>query len=338
MSIQDKFSQLAGKARTAALLAPVQPFLDKLDSYLREQVGAFEPEVQPLVTFTLGHSGKKIRPILVFLGGWQGKGVDVPPSLLRAAAIMEMVHLATLVHDDILDEADTRHEVETVTARFGPHAAVLLGDALFAHALKLAADFPTPEVCRIVAESTRQVCSGEIAQTFARNQDHLTLERYLRMIDLKTAELFASSARLGAFLGNYSPDVVDAIETFARKLGIAYQIYDDLADLIGDQQRAGKTLGTDLASGKRTLPVFYWLEGHPKDQHRQLWEALKTSPPAEIRQNLIDSGAVQRTIEKIEDLLNEAKATLETIADAPPSEMLPPLTGWLRDALARLTR
>lgn len=338
MSIHDKFSQLASKARTAALLAPVQPFLDKLDSYLREQVHEFEPEVQPLVTFTLGHSGKKIRPILVFLGGWQGKGREVPESLLHAAAIMEMVHLATLVHDDILDEADTRHEVKTVTARYGPHAAVLLGDALFAHALKLAADFPTPDVCRIVAESTRQVCSGEIAQTFARNQDNLSMERYFRMIDLKTAELFASSARLGAFLGNYPPETVNAIETFARKLGIAYQIYDDLADLIGDEQRAGKTLGTDLESGKRTLPVLYWLENFPEDQHLELWGNLKSSQPAEIRRQLIDSGSVNRTIAKIEQLLEEATATLQTVADAPPSEMLPPLTVWLQDALARLTR
>ncbi len=337
MSIQEKFSQLANKARTAALLAPVQPFLDQLDGYLREQVAEFEPEVQPLVTFTLGHSGKKIRPILVFIGGWQGKGKEVPESLLRAAAIMEMVHLATLVHDDILDDADTRHEVETVTARYGPHAAVLLGDALFAHALKLAADFPTPEVCRIVAESTRQVCSGEIAQTFARNQNDISVERYLRMIDLKTAELFASSARLGAFLGNYPPKIVDAIETFARKLGIAYQIYDDLADLIGDEQRAGKTLGTDLESGKRTLPVFYWLEDFPKDQHAQLWDDLKSSPPDEIRHKLIESGSVKRTADKIEQLLTEATTILETVAEAPPSEMLPPLTGWLRDALTRLT-
>ncbi len=244
----------------AAVTGPVDGDLERLEAFLRGQVAAFEPEVRPLVEYTLGHSGKKIRPLLVFYGGWR-VGEPASDELVRAAAVVELIHLATLVHDDILDDADMRHRTPTIAARHGADVAVLLGDALFAHALKLASDFPTVVVCQAVSEATRQVCSGEIAQTFARGQTRIALSDYFRMIDLKTAELFAVSARLGAYLRGGSPDLVEAISHFARELGIAYQLYDDVADFLGREDTVGKTLGTDLASGKFTLPVLLFLEG-----------------------------------------------------------------------------
>ena len=243
----------------AAVTGPIEGDLERLEAFLLSQVEAFEPEVRPLVAYTLGHSGKKIRPLLVFYAGWRS-GEAASDELIRAAAVVELIHLATLVHDDILDDAEVRHRTPTVAARHGADVAVLLGDALFAHALKLASDFPTVEVCRAVAEATRQVCSGEIAQCFARGETRLSLPAYYRMIDLKTAELFAVSARLGAFLRSGEPVYVEAIARFARELGIAYQIYDDVADFLGREEAAGKTLGTDLASGKFTLPVLLFLD------------------------------------------------------------------------------
>lgn len=242
-----------------SVLESLGPHFATLDRYLEEQVACFEPEVQPLVRFTLGHSGKKLRPMLVFLSGWNE---NTPPGedLVRAAAIVELVHLATLVHDDILDEADLRHQTETVKARYDPHSAVLLGDALFAHALHLATDYSGNEVCRAVSAATRQVCSGEIAQTFARGNADLTYQSYYRMIDLKTAELFVVSAYLGTLLSGGTEEIQQASQEFARHLGIAYQIFDDCADLLGEERKAGKTLGTDLASGKFTLPFLVWFE------------------------------------------------------------------------------
>lgn len=251
----------------AAVTGPVEDDLRRLEAYLYGQVSEFEPEVQPLVEYTLGHSGKKLRPLLVFYGGWQ-VGEQASDDLIRAGAVVELIHLATLVHDDILDDADMRHRMPTVAAKHGADVAVLLGDALFAHALKLAADFPTVEVCRAVSRATRQVCSGEIAQCFARGETQLSLAAYYRMIDLKTAELFAVSAQLGAFLRGGDPAYVQAISAFARELGIAYQLYDDVADFLGREESAGKTLGTDLESGKFTLPVLLFLaELEPPARH-----------------------------------------------------------------------
>ncbi|MCC5834979.1 MAG: polyprenyl synthetase family protein [Opitutales bacterium] len=335
MSLSDPYNNLASEVNAAEILEPVAGHLEQLEDYLQSQIEAFEPEVQPLVEFTLGHSGKKIRPVLVFLSGYLGEE-EASPELVRAAAIVELVHLATLVHDDILDEADLRHQVETVTARYGPHSAVLLGDALFAHALKLAADYPTPEVCRAVAESTRQVCSGEICQTFARGDGDLSLPTYLRIIDLKTAELFAVSARLGARLSGGSEDWVAAAETFARKLGVAYQIYDDLADIIGREDKAGKTLGTDLESGKLTLPVLYYLEEFEGAERAKAWQEMRNMSHAERLQLLTEKAAVRRTHDYLVAELGAARELLNRFPDLPASACLAPLTLWVESALHKL--
>src|SRR5690606_26504005 len=159
----------------------------------------------------------------------------------------ETVHLATLVHDDIMDEAEIRRNRATVARKYSNATAVLLGDALFSHAVFLATQFPTNEVCRCVAESTRKVCTGEILQTLQRGDPELSMETYLRVIDLKTAELFRAACHLGARLAGFDDDYVEASGAFGRHLGIAYQIYDDLTDLFGSQDKIGKTLGTDIA-------------------------------------------------------------------------------------------
>ena len=242
------------------ITSPVARHLAALDAFMEGQVDAFEPEMRELVAFCLRHSGKRIRPMLLFYSGWRDDEDEPADSLVRAAAVVEFVHLATLVHDDILDEADLRHNATTVARRYGSDAAVLVGDALFAQALKLASDFPTVAVCRAVSESTRRVCAGEIAQTFQRGNAALSHSAYFRVIDLKTAELFRVSCSLGASLAGFETGFVEAVANFGRHLGIAYQIFDDLADYLGVEQAAGKTLGTDLAGGKFTLPLLLLLE------------------------------------------------------------------------------
>lgn len=277
VSQSDLFQRITG---------PLAPAFERLEAFLEDQVAAFEPEVQDLVRYCFGHSGKKLRPILVFLSGLDEVESGPSEGLIKAAAIVELVHLATLVHDDILDGADLRHRTETVFARYGSHVSVLLGDALFAHALHLAADFPEVTVCREVSRATRQVCSGEIAQTFARGDGVPSMDAYYRMIDLKTAELFAVSSFLGAHLAGLSAEAARAARAFARHLGIAYQIYDDAADLFGREAQAGKTLGTDLATGKLTLPILLWLEGTSGQEREAALALLADGHLAPVRAQL----------------------------------------------------
>lgn len=245
-----------------ALFAELEPHLQALDAFLHEQVARFEPEITDLAGYCLESGGKRIRPALVFFSGWTGAD-QVNESLVRVAAIIEMVHLATLVHDDIMDGADLRRKKTTAARKFGAEIAVLLGDALFSHALTLAASFPTTEVCLRVATSTRRVCTGEIMQTLAAGSERRQIAEYQRIIDLKTAELFSVSCFLGAKLGTGAAGYASAAADFGRRLGIAYQMYDDLADYFGDESEIGKTLGTDLASRKATLPLILLFERLP---------------------------------------------------------------------------
>jgi octaprenyl-diphosphate synthase len=248
-------SPAAPKHAFASVFALLAPHMAALDRFLREQLTAFEPEIRTMVDYCVDTSGKRIRPALVFLSGWRGPN-EIKPDLVRVAAVVELVHLATLVHDDIMDEADVRRNRRTAAREFGATAAVLLGDALFAHALHLATQFPTTEICAAVSESTRRVCAGEIVQTLRRGSTNITRADYERIVDLKTAELFRVSCFLGARLSGAGTAYVDAASRFGRHLGIAYQIYDDLVDFFGEESRTGKTLGTDLASGKLTLPLL----------------------------------------------------------------------------------
>ncbi len=243
----------------ASVFSMLAPHMAELDRFLHGQLAAFEPEIRSMADYCIDTSGKRIRPALVFLSGWRGSA-EIAPDLVRVAAVVELIHLATLVHDDIMDEADVRRSRRTASREFGPTPAVLLGDALFAHGLHLATQFPTTEICAAVTESTRRVCAGEIVQTLRRRSNNITRADYQRIVELKTAELFRVSCFLGARLAGSEPAYVKAASRFGCHLGTAYQIYDDLVDFFGEETRIGKTLGTDLATGKLTLPLLELLE------------------------------------------------------------------------------
>jgi len=232
----------------------LSPFLQAVDQRLIQQANDFDPKIVPYAKSALNGGGKHLRPTLVALAGAAvGKVGDAH---ITAAVIIEMVHLATLVHDDVMDEAEIRRGQLTIAANWGNEIAVLFGDCLFAQALKLASSFPTMDVCRAVATATNTVCTGEILQTQHRRDFNQSRREYFRVIEMKTAELFTLSCDLAAFLGNAKPDQRQALRHFGAAFGTAYQVYDDCVDLFGSETAAGKSLGTDLAKGKLTWPVL----------------------------------------------------------------------------------
>jgi octaprenyl-diphosphate synthase len=312
----------AGKPHAfAGVFALLASHMAALDEFLQGQLAAFEPEIRSMVNYCIDSSGKRIRPALVFLSGWKDPE-SISPDLVRAAAIIELVHLATLVHDDIMDSADIRRNRRTAMREFGPTAAVLLGDALFAHALHLAAGFPTTEVCAAVSESTRRVCAGEIVQSLRRRSVDLTPADYQRIIDLKTAELFRVSCFLGARLSESEPGYVDASDRFGRHLGIAYQIYDDLADFFGQEEKIGKTLGTDLASGKLTLPLFALMDRLPPFERVELSEEIAGQHPArpDLRlKQMLELGVFDAVEAAVRDEVTAARAALAEWPGRPPT-------------------
>lgn len=317
----------------ASVFARLKPHMAALDVFLKEQVAMFEPEIREMADYCLESSGKRIRPSLVFLSGWN-EGDKVPfADLVQAAAIVEMVHLATLVHDDIMDGAVVRRNRPTATKKYGAEASVLLGDALFSQALHLSASFPTTEVCAAVSDAMRKVCAGEIVQTLRRGTLAISREDYFRIIDLKTAELFYLSCFLGARLGGLSPAFAAAAGTFGRRLGVAYQIYDDLADFFGDETKIGKTLGTDLLSGKLTLPLFALRDKLPPEERAVLVDELegRRAPDLERRiSQMRELGVFDAVLAELQACLSGAEEALAEFGDKAPSPLLLELCDVLR--------
>src|SRR5258707_12017398 len=240
------------------IIDPVEPFLQAVNQRLAKQVDSFDPAIVPYAEYAINGQGKHLRPALVALtANALGKAGDAH---VTVAVIIEMVHLATLVHDDVMDEAEIRRSRLTLAANWGNEIAVLFGDCLFAHALKLAASFPTPEICRAVASATNTVCTGEILQTQRQNNFELSRAEYFKVLSMKTGELFALSCDLGAYLSGAAPGQRAALRQYGLALGTAYQVYDDCLDLFGSEDTVGKSLGTDLAKGKMNVPMLWRLE------------------------------------------------------------------------------
>jgi len=309
------------------IVEPVEPFLQAVALQLAEQVRTFDPEIASYAQYALSNQGKQLRPALVALSaGAVGKPND---GLVTVAVIVEMVHLATLVHDDVMDEAVMRRQQPTLAATWGNQISVLLGDCLFAHALKLAASFPTPEVCRAVSAATKTVCSGEILQTHRQRRCQLSRGEYFKVLEMKTAELFALSCDLGACLCRAGARDRNALRQFGLALGTAYQVYDDCLDLFGSEALVGKSLGTDLTNGKLTLPVLVALErSRTADRARlEKW----------IRQ--WDGRNLPRMIELLEkyDALDESRSVIHQFLELARQHLAPLPETESRQALIALT-
>ena len=244
-----------GVNKTAALKETFELINSELyavEERIRAQARAFDPAVEGYVAYAVESTGKRLRPALALIAG--GATGNIGPDHFDLAVVVELIHAATLVHDDILDGADKRRGQPTANAKWGNAISVLLGDCLFAHALKLSAGFPNGEISRRIAHAASDVCSGEIIQTQRRFDLKLSVPDYYKIIEMKTAALFAAATELGAFINEASPEIISSLKTFGMRLGTAYQIYDDCVDLAGDEAKVGKTLWQRFLHGRRNLP------------------------------------------------------------------------------------
>jgi octaprenyl-diphosphate synthase len=297
---KDVAESRASGAGWHSLLRPMEPFLSAVSQQLRVQVSVFEPEIASFAEYALTNQGKQLRPSLVGCAGNAGSGFS--EDLVKVAVIIEMIHLATLVHDDIMDGADMRRSRPTLCAHSGNEVSVLLGDCLFARALELASEFPTTEVCARVSKATRNVCSGEILQTLRYKKSIHNRADYIKTLKLKTAELFALSCELGGMIGGLDRKAQEQLKQFGVSMGIAYQIYDDCLDIFGNETQVGKSLGTDLATGKLTLPVLLMLEKMPESEKNEIISKLFQSKGGQMRW-LMDLLKQARSLEGCVDVM-----------------------------------
>ena len=298
-------------ANLLKLLDPIAAELIRVEEALASQVRGFEAGVSDYIQYVLGGSGKRLRPALALLAGGATGGIN--EGHITLGVIVELIHVATLVHDDVLDEAHLRHGLQTSNSRWGNEISVLLGDCLFAHSLRLASAYPTTTVCRRVSEATNIVCSGEILQTQRKFDLNLTLDRYLDIINMKTGSLFAVSCELGGLLNAAPPEVVKRLTEFGSNLGIAYQIYDDCVDIFGQERQAGKSLGTDMKKGKLTLPFLLLLQHADAANRQELGEMIfRDEPSARTRlmSLVMSNGVVSESLLTIDKYISRAEANL----------------------------
>ena len=312
------------------IVEPIEPFLEAVHGRLASQVNEFDPALIPYAEYTLNSSGKHLRPALVALTA--NALSELNDAHVTVAVIIEMVHLATLVHDDIMDESAIRRGRPTLAANWGNEIAVLFGDCLFAQALKLAASFPSPEICRAVATATNTVCSGEILQTQHRRDFSFSGSEYFRVLEMKTAELFALSCELAAYLSEAPAPQRAALRQFGLAFGTAYQVYDDCVDLFGSETAAGKSLGTDLAKGKLTLPVLLLWERASAADRLQLDELINNWQPSALPRVgglLAKYHTLAPSLEVITQYLEKARQWLRMLPESPGRASLLGLTEHL---------
>ncbi|MEM7310504.1 MAG: polyprenyl synthetase family protein, partial [Planctomycetota bacterium] len=272
------------RARVRQLIAPVADGLERVNEILRAQTLEDSAAVSDMTDHVGRFRGKQLRAALVLLSGEAtGNSTDEHASV---AAIVEMIHLATLVHDDILDGAEVRRRVACVNQRWDNQVAVLLGDFLYARAFALSTELSSRLCSRVLAETTRRLCVGEIEQSTRRYDFELPLEVYESISGAKTASLYSAACELGARYPGGNDEVGSQLAAFGWNLGLAFQIVDDCLDVVGSEEVVGKTVGTDVEDGKVTLPVLVTY-AQADDKQRARIRDVYTQPDVENRAKLL---------------------------------------------------
>ncbi len=302
---------------------PIADDLRALNRYLAEEFGSAEPFIHELLAHIARYRGKQIRPAVLFLSA-RAVGGEPEEGHVKCAGVVELIHTATLVHDDVLDDARIRRRVETVNRHWGERTAVLLGDFIYSRGFSISTE--VRGVSRLLADTTHTICEGELLQIGSAGQVDLSEARYDEIIEKKTAILYGMACRLGAKLSKGTKRQVEALERYGRSLGMAFQIADDALDLVGDEQKVGKSLGTDLKNGKLTLPLIRLrdLLGVAKGQELRwiLENPREIGARPRVQRMLSDHRIFEEVRARAEQYIDEAIAELEVLPDTPARESL----------------
>ena len=253
---------MSGSKNSVNFFTPIETSLQDVEQRIRAQAAGHHPDLDTALALLFESGGKRVRPaVSLLIGGMLGGQHD---RLVTLAAAIEMLHTATLVHDDLIDGAMMRRGITTINARWSPAATVLTGDFVFARAAKLAAETDSVEVMRLFAETLATIVSGEITQLFSRS-GVASRKNYEQRIYAKTASLFELATGAAAFLCDVDDSIVEAMHCYGHDIGMAFQIVDDILDFTGDQSTVGKPVASDLRQGLVTLPALYYYEQNPED-------------------------------------------------------------------------
>ncbi|MFK7959232.1 MAG: polyprenyl synthetase family protein [Phycisphaerales bacterium] len=314
-------------------LAAIQPTLGRriaeelalVGGIFEEQLASDLSAVNELCDHVSRFRGKMLRPTLVMVAaaaarGDDGSAIDQPHRML--AATVEMIHMATLVHDDVLDEADVRRRGATVNRLWGNEAAVMLGDYLISNAFHLCSRIGDPDVNLALGRVTNTLCAGELLQLHHRGDQGLDVPTYLEIVRRKTASLIAESCRLGGVLAGADDAVAATLHEIGVQLGIAFQVQDDLLDLMGELDVIGKPAGQDLAKGKMTLPIILHLESAAAAERSQVLDLLDRGDRRGLGAVLAEHGAIEAARKQAEGFVDVAVDAIERLPAGPARDLL----------------
>ncbi len=284
----------SGTFSLAELYAPISDDLAQVHEILADELISDQSAISDLCRHVEHFHGKLLRPALLLL---TAKACGrLTPTHHVLGAVVELVHIATLVHDDVLDEADIRRRAATVNRLWGNEQAVLMGDFLYSHAFHLCSSIESQFAARLIGRTAITLCEGEMMQVSNRGNTDLTEDEYTDIITRKTGSLIEACCHLGAYYADADAGTVERMRAFGRSLGVAFQIVDDLLDLLGDESEVGKSLGRDVYEGELTLPLIHYLRDADAHQRAAMLA-------------LLENGAVQRYRKVAERLRNSTSIT-----------------------------
>lgn len=286
--------------------------MSAVDAVIRQKLHSQVALIHQIGEYIIHNGGKRLRPALVILSAgifdYSGRHHH------NLAAVVEFIHTATLLHDDVVDESQLRRNKATANALFGNAASVLVGDFLYSRSFQMMVEVNNMRVMQVLSDATNIIAEGEVLQLLNCRDPEVEEENYLRVIRFKTAKLFEAAARIGAILGNATQSEEEALAVYGMHLGTAFQLIDDLLDYSGDYQDTGKNLGDDLAEGKPTLPLIYAMRTGSDKQASIIREAIRTGGESgfqTVLEIIQETGALDYAKQRAQ---NEAKIALEAIA------------------------
>lgn len=297
--------------------AHAEPGMAEVDRLIRRRLGSDVMLVNQVAEHIVSGGGKRLRPMLVLLAaeaaGYRGM------QHFQAAAVIEFIHTATLLHDDVVDESDLRRGRRTANAVFGNAASVLVGDYLYSRAFQLMVELERMRIMQVMADTTNQIAEGEVLQLMHIGNPDTDEAAYLRVIERKTAVLFAAACRVGAILADAPKVVEDALADYGMALGMAFQIADDVLDYVSDADTMGKNVGDDLAEGKPTLPLIHALQHADAESAQTIRRVIETGGLDSLDRvigAIRDSGAIDYSVARAQAYADAAHRALNALPDS----------------------
>ena len=300
--------------------------LDMVGEVFKKHLQSHDDDVNDLCSHIERYRGKMLRPTLVILSSLATTGSDSREALddrhRVLAAVVEMIHMATLVHDDILDESDVRRGGATVNTLHGNDVAVMLGDYLISKSFHLCSTLGDPSINLALGEVTNTLCEGEVIQLQNKNDLDMKQDVYLDIVGRKTGSLIGACCHLGAVLGGGDDEHCESLRLFGEEMGIAFQIIDDVLDLMGKTEETGKSVGRDLDLGKMTLPLIRLRDGLDEKGRHEFDRIVRSRDRSDLIELLNSSNALEETMETARGIVSKAQSRLNVLPDGPARELL----------------